>query len=346
MNTEHIGVFPPGTALLALPSWRAPRVLLSKSGGPIRRWRDSAFYPATRSTARLYRLALRGKAALGWSETRQAVGDRWTLREFVGDCLPATASVVLQIRPPGPCQKYTIELRDQVGTIIGYVKYARQILARQRLEQEHTMLKCLPAGVGPTALKFGDFGDATALLVTPLSGRTPAAKLPPVPGMLEFVKSLEVSAPLALASHPYPRAIRERAGGWLDAILDDLAGKSWPVSLQHGDFVPWNLRRRQDGNGLSAFDWEHGIANGFPYLDLAYFILQVAVLIYSWPAAKSAIYATAWLERQPAFGLTGREARALVRLSMFDAYCRTEDDGFGDEHSLQPWRRRIWRGSW
>ena len=100
------------------------------------------------------------------------------------------------------------------------------------------MLKCLPAGVGPTPLKFGDFGDGTALLVTPLFGRIPAAKLPPVPGVLEFVKSLEVSAPLALGSHPYPRAIRERAGGWLDTILEDLAGKSWPVSLQHGDFAP------------------------------------------------------------------------------------------------------------
>ena len=37
---------------------------------------------------------------------------------------------------------------------------------------------------------------------------------------------------------------------------------------------------------LSAFDWEHGIADGFPYLDLAYFILQVAALIYSLAAGE------------------------------------------------------------
>lgn len=346
MNIDGHGIFAPDTPVLALPSWYAPRVLLPKSGGPIRRWRESAFYPATRSSARFYRFALRGKAALGWSEARQAVGDRWTLREFVGDCLPATASVVLQIRPSGPRQKYTMELRDHVGTIIGYVKYARETWTRRRLEQEHAMLTCLPAGVGPSPLKFGDFGDGTALLVTPLAGRAPAAKLPPVPGVLEFVKSLEVSAPLALASHPYLRAIRERAGGWLDTILEDLAGKSWPVSLQHGDFVPWNLRRSQNGKGLSAFDWEYGIAEGFPYLDLAHFILQIAVLIYSWPPLKSAIYAARWLEAQPALGLTPRETRALVRLAMFDTYLHEEEGGHPDNDPFQAWRRKIWRGLW
>ena len=66
-----LGVFPPGTSVLGLPSWRAPRILLSKSGGPIQRWRDSAFYPATRSLAKCYRLALRGKAAFGWGEARR-----------------------------------------------------------------------------------------------------------------------------------------------------------------------------------------------------------------------------------------------------------------------------------
>jgi hypothetical protein len=289
---------------------------------------------------------MRGKAALGWGEARWAVGDRWTLREFIDDCLPAMDSMVLQTRPPSPAQKFTVELRDQAGAVIGYLKCGTQVLARRRLEQEHAMLTCLPAGLGPTLLKFGDFGDGVALLVTPLCGRPVAPKLPPAPGVLEFVKSLETGSPLALALHPYPRVLRERAGTQLDTILEDLAGQAWPVGRQHGDLVPWNLRRSRDGTSLSAFDWEHGTTDGLPYLDLAYFILQVAALIYSWPPVKSAIYAMTWLEAQPTFGLTKREARALVCLSMFDAYCRLEDDGFGDDHPLQPWRRRIWKGLW
>jgi hypothetical protein len=298
--------------------------------------------------AKFYRLALRGKAAFGWGQARRSGGGPWTLREFVDDCLPAADSIVLQIRrlnhARSQIQKCTIELRDRSGTIIGYVKYAVDTLPSRRLEQEHDMLTRLPTGLGPIPLRFGKMGDGTALLVTPLRGRAVMARLPPAPGVLEFAKSLEVPPSLALADHPYVRAVRERVGTRLDASLADLSGRSWPLAFQHGDLVPWNIRSR--GKGLAAFDWEHGIATGFPYLDLAYFILQLAALIYRWPPVKSAIYAARWLEAQPAFRLTGGEARALIRLSMCDAYYRLEDDGFGDDHPLQPWRRRIWRGPW
>ena len=208
------------------------------------------------------------------------------------------------------------------------------------------MLRCLPTGIGPTPLRFGDFGDGTALLVTPLCGRLVAPKLPPAAGVLEFAKSLHVSAPQTLDSHPYVRAVRDLVGTQLDTVLEDLAGRAWPASLQHGDFAPWNLRRNRLANSLSAFDWEFGTPDGFPYVDLAYFILQVAFHIYFWPPAKSAIYAAQWLERQSTLGLTEREARALVRLAMFDAYLSAKDDGYQHDHPLQAWRRRISRGSW
>jgi Phosphotransferase enzyme family len=340
------GVFPSGTPLLALPSWREPRLLLSKSSGPIRRWRDSAFYPATRWMARVYRLALRGKAVLGCGEARLAEADRWILPEFVGSCLPAVDSIVLQTRPPGPAQKFTIELRDRVGTIIGYVKYATEALAQRRLRDEHAMLVRLPPQLGPTPLKFGNMGDGTALLLTPLRGQDLTAKLPPAQEVLKFAKSLEISAPLTLAAHPFIHAVRERVGARLNTVVEDLAGRAWPIVFQHGDLAPWNLRWNPHSSGLCAFDWEFATANGFPYIDLAYFILQVALLVYSWPPVKSAIYATQWLERRSALGLTEREARALVRLAMFDAYSRGKDDEYPDDHPMQAWRLRIWRGLW
>ena len=67
VNVDGHGIFAPDTPLLALPSWRAPRLLLPKSGGPIRRWRDSAFYPATRSMAQGLpaRLARQGSTRMG-----------------------------------------------------------------------------------------------------------------------------------------------------------------------------------------------------------------------------------------------------------------------------------------
>jgi len=345
VNVDAYGVFPPGTPLLALPSWREPRVVLSNLGSPMRRWRDSAFYPATRSTARLYRLALRGKAAAGWGEVRRASYCRWRLREFIGDCLPPLGSAVLQTRPSGPAQKFTIQLHDRFGAIIGYIKYASEPLAQRRLTQEHAMLVRVPAGLGPVPLKFGQMGDGLALLVTPVRGRYVRAKLPPTRKVLEFAYSLQVSPAIALAAHPYVCAMRERVGTRLDGIFEDLRVRTWPIVLQHGDLVPWNLRWSRNSKSLSAFDWEFGTPNGFPYIDLAQFIMQVAFLIYSCPPVASATYATRWLAGQSAHGLTEREARAVVRLAMFGAYTWAEEE-YPDSHPIQIWRRSIWEGLW
>jgi hypothetical protein len=345
-GVEHLGIFAKGAPLIALPSWRTPRLLLSRSGGPLQRWRRAAFFPATRPGAKLRRFLIRGKAALGGGEVRRATCDRWILREFIDDCLPTTDGLAIQTRPPGPDQKLTIELRDRAGTIVGYVKFGRELLARRRLAQEHAMLARLPAGIGPIPLKFGDMGDGTALLLTPLPGRPVRSKLPPPPEVQAFARSLVVAPPLALADHPYIQELRERTGRQLDAVFEDLAGRAWPIAIGHGDFAPWNLRRNPRLHTLSAIDWEFGTAKGFPLADLAYFILQVAALVYSWPPVRSAIYARRWLAAQPALGLAEREARALIRLAMFDAYSLAQAGGFADDHKIQAWRLRIWRGSW
>jgi hypothetical protein len=346
VELDHLGVFGRGAPVIALPNWRAPRLLLSRSGGPLQRWREAAFFPASRPMAKAFRLVMRGKAFLGCGEVHRAVGDDRILREFVGDCLPATEALVIQTRPPGPDQKLTIELRDRAGTIIGYVKYGTEPLARQRLAREHEMLTRLPAGMGPAPLKFADMGEGLALLVAPLYGRPVGTKLPPPPEVLEFTKSLTGSDPLPIALHPYIRGLRDHIGRQFDIILTDLAGRDWPIALGHGDYVPWNLRWDRDSRRISAFDWEFGTLEGFPFVDLAYFILQVAALLYSWPAVKAAIYATQWLAGRPMLGLSEREARGIIRLAMFHAYSRARAGGFADGDGIQAWRLRIWRGLW
>ena len=118
---------------------------------------------------------------------RLLVGGRWV-------------QIALQTRCRAQVQKFTIELRDprRHDNRLCQIWHAKT-LPRRRLEQEHVMLRRLPAGLGPTPLKFGDFGNGTALLMTPLRGRPVASQLPPAPGMLEFVRSLETAVPLALA---------------------------------------------------------------------------------------------------------------------------------------------------
>ena len=340
-----LGVFPSQTPLIALPNWRVPRVLLPVSGGAARRWRASAFYPATRSTARAYRLAMRAKAALGLGEVRRVVEANWDLEEFLKDCISGVTSVVVQTRPAGPSQKFTFELRDRRGTVIAYLKYGSEPLAQQRLAHEHAILSSMPVGLAPAVLKFAKMGNGTALLVTPLHGRPMPARLPPPSSVVEFVLSNAGCATAAASDHPLLLVMRRSAGEALDPILEDFFDRPWPVGLQHGDFVPWNLRCGRDGR-LSAFDWEYGTLAGLPYLDLAYFTLQVANHLYAWPAVKSAVYTAQWLVAQPALRLSSNDARAVIRLAMFEAHRRALQEGYSNEHPLQNWRRRIWRGLW
>lgn len=47
-----------------------------------------------------------------------------------------------------------------------------------------------------------------------------------------------------------------------------------PECIEHGDFMPWNLRRMDDGR-LTAIDWEWSKVAGFPWQDICrYFYLQ------------------------------------------------------------------------
>ena len=126
MTMDCLDAFPPNTPVIALPGWRAPRIVLSKSGSAGHRWRDSAFYPADRRSARLYRLLMRGKAALGLGKVRRTAADKWCWRDFVGDCLPPVAATAVQLSGLSMTQKVTVEFRDAEGRVTGYLKYATQ----------------------------------------------------------------------------------------------------------------------------------------------------------------------------------------------------------------------------
>jgi hypothetical protein len=335
--------FPPGTRVLTLPNWHNPRLYLPERLF-LQRWEDSSFYPAFRKLARVYRLSLRIKAAMGLGEVRQVRSDNWPLGEFVQDIFPLTASVVVLVGTPGPAQKITAQLREENGRVLGYLKYAEKVEARKRLRQERKMLSNLPDGAGPILLRYGTLGDGDGLLTTPLVGKALPATLPPEAGLSEFSSSLVVSPPVPVSVHPWFRHAREQGMPELDAWLEPLAGKEWPVTIQHGDFAPWNTLRRPDGT-LGAIDWEYGALEGFPYLDLAYYVLQTAALIYHWSPPKAAQYAAEYLAGQQRFALSRAEGRALTSLAAYDAYRKFQEDGHAtDIAHLQRWRA-IWEAS-
>jgi hypothetical protein len=342
--TDWALFFPPGARVLALPTWQQPRLYLPAQRFD-ERWRASSFYPASRFPARLYRLLLRSKATTGLAGVRVARSNGWLLGEFIQDVLPQVVSAVILVGTPGPAQKITAQLRDGKGRIVGYLKYAEKVAARERLYNEHLVLAGIPEGLGPEALKYGVLGDGRALLTAPILGRRLPATLPPADGVVGFSMSFTVSPPVPVEAHPWVRKTNEgKGGGRLGSCFEALAGRRWPVVAQHGDFAPWNLLRRSEGT-IRAIDWEYGTLEGFPHLDLAYYLLQTSALMYRWSPAKAADCTCKFLVKELRGALSSVEAKALTRLAAFDAYQKALDDGHTPDTGLQPWRRQIWKGA-
>ena len=276
------------------------------------------------------------------TEARQVLSGSWPLGEFVKDVLPEVRSAIVLVGTPGPAQKITARLLGDRGRVLGYLKYGEKEAARTRLEQERRVLNDLPGGVGPRLLKFGSLGDGDALLVTALEGKGVPATLHLDEDLIALLTSLVVSAPVPLEDHPWVRHVSETtADPCLNPWFEMLAGKRWPVVVQHGDFAPWNLVRKPDGT-LGAIDWEYGALEGFPYLDLAYYVLQVLALVHRQAPSRAAEYAAGYLSRQPRLALSGPEAQVLTRLAAYDAYLKSRADGQPDDTKLQAWRRAVW----
>ncbi len=131
--------------------------------------------------------------------------------------------------------------------------------------------------------------------------------------------------------------------GPIMGMIEALASRPWPVAIQHGDLAPWNLLRGPDGT-LAAIDWECAESEGFPYLDLAHYVLQIAGLVHRWPAQKGLMATVQCLEHKPWPGLDAREAEAITCLAAYLAYRQSNDEGFPKDAPYQLWRRGIWDG--
>jgi hypothetical protein len=332
--------FPPGTRVLALPNWENPRLYLPAQHFS-RNWQESSFYPASRLLARLFRVSLRVKAAAGLGEIRTVQSSQWPLGEFTREVLPQAMSAVILVGTPGTVQKITVRVLGERGEVLGYLKYAEKEAARKRLRHEHRMLGTIPSGAGPEALKFGPFADGEALLITALAGKKLPTTFPPPEELKDLLESLVISRPVAFDAHPWVRLVREQSGAEFEPWFEVLARKSWPVVVQHGDFAPWNLLK-QAGGAVGAIDWEYGVLEGFPHLDLAYYILQVSALVQRRTPSKAVGYATTYMMRQPRLAVSSEEAHILTYLAAYDAYLKSRDDGQPDDTRLQMWRRAIW----
>ena len=336
---EVDALLPPLAGVRNLPHRARPRLYLSGST-PLRRWQESAFYPAFKGSARLYRFVLRCKAAIAFRAVNINLSHPWVVSDFVGDSIPDLRSSVILVGTPGPAQKMTVQLWNKNG-VAGYLKYGEKPAAQRSLEREHKVLTALPDGLGPAVIRYGTMADGLALLLSPVVGRPLLPKLPPEKAVLDFLQPASVSRLVAVENHPWLQMIGKDCGNCVDRCLEDLKGREWPITVHHGDAAPWNILRTSNDK-LAAIDWEYGAVKGFPYLDLAQYVLQLSLLIYRRSPAEAKRNAVNCLCRYSSPALTSIEGEAVVRLAAYHSYRQLQDDGHPDDTACQTWRRRVW----
>lgn len=82
-----------------------------------------------------------------------------------------------------------------------------------------------------------------------------------------------------------------RRYGYQQADVERIAGLIVSRALRHGDFTRWNLRVGSN-LALHVHDWERGCLDGVAGFDLAYFLIQDALLVKRLPPAQIVTYVT------------------------------------------------------
>jgi hypothetical protein len=334
--------FPAGIRVIALPSWERPRLLLPDTT-LMERAAASGFYPAFSLRGRIYHWLLRIKATLALGAKSSSLTQPQSISTFLGDVLPDARVRAVQVGMKGSARKCTLQLSDSRGEVIGYVKCADATLARERLQNEFTVLGSLPPGVGPIPLKYGSVTGLDVLVLGVVPGAPLRPLVPPSPAVRAFVRRLTGGEVHPLHAHPWVLAHRP-PGTDMARFLDALGARAWPVAIRHGDFAPWNVIEDADGR-LTAIDWEYGEQAGFPGLDLAQYVLQVTGLIRRWAPARARACAVSVLMSDEQDHLTQREASALVGIAAYEAYEHAAAEGHAPTDSAQVWRRAVWESA-
>jgi hypothetical protein len=178
-------------------------------------------------------------------------------------------------------------------------------------------------------------------VLTPVAGHHMHAILPPAAAAERLIMARCHAPSVPIELHPLVTHSDFADTFPLDECLKNLSGRPWPVGLMHGDFAPWNILVRC-GDNATPIDWENGLLDGMPFLDLAHFILQSACLIYRWHPARALEYGARYLAGCRWAGITIIEARWLTVLAAHCAYQQRARDNQPVSTPIQSWLRSLW----
>jgi Phosphotransferase enzyme family len=188
-----------------------------------------------------------------------------------------------------------VHVFSEDGDLAVIGKWSIEDKARHRQLRENDILVALKridslAGTTPTVLAHlkGHLGDA---LVTDAFVGKPAPRHL-APPLLEWLRKCHIGGEIMTCKASVIVELIQELDGLkqhetilataVARAIPHLADHQVPLTVVHGDFVPWNVVLN---NGYaSVFDWEYGHIEGIPDWDRSFFPLQIGLLTDRWDA--------------------------------------------------------------
>jgi hypothetical protein len=322
-------------ALRANASMRAPRVRWARSAAGL------AYHPAA------WDLATRGRGRVGVHVAGPGVE---LPSRFLAEALGEVHVVLaINVRPPAPFRKPTVQVVLPGGRMLAYAKVASTEVTKLGVGREARALRALASRAGgpllaPALLHLGSWGSREVLVTAPLPPgvrRYRAEEGPPPLDVTREVASLSDDGRSALGESVYWKDVRARAerlaptaagagfdavfAAFLDTVQDRRGGAATTFGTWHGDWSSWNLGHVE--GRIAAWDWEHSTPGTPLGYDVVHFLFQTAFIGEGRPLgvafASARARSGAWLERLDADPDAIADAHvAEVTLRYLDAMAR------------------------
>jgi hypothetical protein len=285
-----------GRMYTAYPSLANVRWLLPANQPALRRAGIEGLYQPNSLRGRAVRTIIGAGAVPGekvWLEEDALARLERKLASVVG---VEAVRLAFYLGVPAPHRKVTAQVLTPEGKTLAYAKIATSPLAQAALKTERRALLRLSQRAGlqgtvPEVLGSLDWQEGTILLMTmgpPRPGprglssvhlrfctqvfqsfrvQKTFAQSPMLTGMSEMWLRLQ---------HSSPETLPTNLGPALERLHEELGPVSMPLSLAHGDFVPWNTRLGE--GALFVLDWERASEGMSPLYDAFNFqALQAAL---------------------------------------------------------------------
>jgi len=310
-------------------------------------------YTPARASARLKRLAARALTYARlpvWYRDQVCIAQRSAppLEVAMSKLFPGTAlHVALSSGAPDDARnrKVSAAVIDPAGRILAFLKLARSEMCRSLVQNEATILRKLPGILGESfsaapKLLFSDEVDGTLVTAqTPLPGKT-VSRWGGAHG--SFLKSLETRHLQPASDSEIVRTLPERIAALSPArpelaaafssVIPTLSRMALPATVVHGDFAPWNLRRRS--GRVAAFDWEYGHVGGIPGIDQTHYLLQTGYLLENWSVSTA-------IGQLRAAETRGGPSRAVQVIYLVDMLTRLFAEGYDPSNEMIDWKMGV-----